>query len=438
LFASLVFGQNLPLFAKKILACFLLSHKEKDLKMMKFTIKNDVKTRREDDMKRTTIIIFMAVLSMVLTYGYADAQLVLCSACHTMHDSQDGQEWPGGAAGPQQRLLINSCIGCHTGATGAETADGAPIVNHTTAPTDQGASQTLAGGDFYWVNDTTGAGDDTMGHNVVGIAAADANILAVNTPPGWDQAVTTAQPDFDGKSMQVTQNAGWDASNRLTCAGTYGCHGTHDLPDFGGISGSHHLNQGSNDSVTADPTTVAGSYRFLANIRGIEHVDWNFGETAASHNEYFGANLATDRDANLPAAFGSYNTISYMCAQCHGTFHGSADFDAVAGSPWVRHPTDITLPNTGEYQYYNPDAGATRTYHLDVPLARAVLPPADSSVGVPGSDIVMCLSCHRAHGSNEPDLLRFTYDMEANQTGDTVDDGCFVCHTAKNDDTGPN
>ncbi|UCE72142.1 MAG: hypothetical protein JSU99_02215, partial [Nitrospiraceae bacterium] len=343
-------------------------------------------------MKRTILIMFMAILSMVLTYGNADAQLVLCSACHTMHDSQDGQDV--GATGPQQRLLIDSCIGCHTGATGAETADGAPIVNHTTPPTDQGASETLAGGDFYWVNDTTGAGDDTMGHNVVGIAAADANILPVNTPPGWDQAVTTGTT-FNGLSMQVTQGAGWDASNRLTCAGTYGCHGTHQSPDFGGITGSHHTNVGSSDSVSA-PTTVAGSYRFLANIKGLENADWNFAETAASPNEYFGANLTANRDSVATADFGNRDTISYLCAQCHGTFHGEIDDDAVAGGPWVRHPTDITLPASGEYADYNPDNG--NVYNLDVPVARPAVPAdcTNCATVTPGTDIIMCLSCHRA------------------------------------------
>lgn len=48
-----------------------------------------------------------------------------------------------------------------------------------------------------------------------------------------------------------------------------------------------------------------------------------------------------------------------------------------------------------------------------------------------GVDKVMCLSCHRAHGSPYPDMLRFDYNMEAG--GGTSTDGCFKCHTNKDD-----
>jgi predicted CXXCH cytochrome family protein len=46
--------------------------------------------------------------------------------------------------------------------------------------------------------------------------------------------------------------------------------------------------------------------------------------------------------------------------------------------------------------------------------------------------VVMCLSCHRPHGSNQPDMLRWDYrNMIAGD--DTKSGGCFTCHTTKND-----
>ncbi len=50
-----------------------------------------------------------------------------------------------------------------------------------------------------------------------------------------------------------------------------------------------------------------------------------------------------------------------------------------------------------------------------------------------GHDLVMCLSCHVAHGSDNAGMLRFDYaDMVAG--GGTNTTGCFACHTTK--DTG--
>jgi predicted CXXCH cytochrome family protein len=46
--------------------------------------------------------------------------------------------------------------------------------------------------------------------------------------------------------------------------------------------------------------------------------------------------------------------------------------------------------------------------------------------------IVLCLSCHRAHGSAHDDLLRWDYaGMQAGTTGAEAGSGCFICHTTK-------
>ena len=79
----------------------------------------------------------------------------VCSDCHTMHNSQNDSTMATG--GPNSTLLMNSCLGCHTG-----TNDGSntiPYVYSTTEPTY--GTNTLAGGNFYWVKT-----DDAKGHNV--------------------------------------------------------------------------------------------------------------------------------------------------------------------------------------------------------------------------------------------------------------------------------
>ena len=162
----------------------------------------------------------------------------------------------------------------------------------------------------------------------------------------------------------------------------------------------------------------------------MENDGWNWAETASTHNEYYGTNYTADRSAG--ANYGTKDTISFLCAECHGVFHGTIDGDATSGSPWVRHPTDIMLPNSGEYADYNPDNA--NVYSVEAPVARPTVPASSSDSVTPGTDaIVMCLSCHRAHGSPQNDLLRWDYSSIQAGTG-TNDNGCFVCHTTKNND----
>ncbi|MDP3013134.1 MAG: cytochrome c3 family protein, partial [Candidatus Subteraquimicrobiales bacterium] len=97
--------------------------------------------------------------------------------------------------------------------------------------------------------------------------------------------------------------------------------------------------------------------------------------------------------------------------------------------------TDIVLPGGAtEYATYNPDG--SNLYSVEAPVARPTVPAISSNVVTPGAAgdaIVMCLSCHRAHGSPEPDLLRWTYSGMIAGSG-TSDTGCFTCHTSKNAD----
>jgi len=372
-------------------------------------------------MKKKLMFVLLILLSLVLISGSAYAITGVCSNCHTMHNSQNGARMADQDT-PYQYLLRASCIGCHTGATGQTNSYGAPIVYHTTAPTGQGAGKTLAGGDFYWVA-TGGGATDSTGHNVTGLAAQDA-VLGL-TPPGWHAGATPGSLN-DG---QINAGGGTWAT-QLNCAGQIGCHGNHSSSsNDGGVFGSHHGNTGGTSTRAQAPASVGGSYRFLGGIKGLEESGWNWAETASTHNEYYGVNDTSNRN-QTSTAYANKDTISYSCAQCHGYFHSRID-DTSTGSPWLRHPTDVDLPGTGEYASYNPDN--SNQYSVEAPVGRSTVLAASSSTVTPGTDIVTCISCHRAHGSAEPDILRWTYANIQAGTG-TSDTGCFTCHTAKNAD----
>jgi predicted CXXCH cytochrome family protein len=379
-------------------------------------------------MRKTLILVLTVFLAVVLTYGFANAITGQCSNCHTMHNSQNGEIVNAG--GPYEQLLNADCIPCHTGpvVTDRQNSFSAPIVLGTVDPGGQGGGLTLAGGDFWWVATGTPGRDDRMGHNVAGIAPADTTITNPNglTPPGWDPSATPGALS-DGQ----INSAGLTWSTQLTCAGLYGCHGNHTDPTpMGGIRGAHHGNTGSTSTQANNPTTIGGSYRFLGGINGLEKADWNWVETEANHNEYYGVSSPDNRDQSS-TTYANKRTISYACAQCHGFFHSRIDNSTTGVSPWLRHPTDVVLPASGEYQFYNPDN--SNFYSVEAPVARQTVPATSSSTVTPGTDIVMCLSCHRAHGSPQPDILRWDYTTMLSGVG-TSDTGCFTCHTQKNAD----
>jgi hypothetical protein len=378
-------------------------------------------------MKRILLITLFALLSVATFYGLSDA--AVCSTCHTMHNSQDGT--PFDSDGANERLLKADCVACHTAATAQTSAFSAPAVLHTTNPVTTGAGKTNAGGDFYWVNAPM---IDNQGHNVADLPVVNpenTNTLG-DTPPGWDPAATTAFT----YGQVATVSSTW--SSQLTCAGKYGCHGNHSATtSLAAIEGTHHNNGGAVPFTSyglADASDIGSSYRFLGDIIGGESSNYGWSDVDTDHNEYYGVNDGAARQDGA-GTYVDKTTISFLCAECHGLFHADIDKDADGANPWVRHPTDIVLPSTGEYGSYN----ASGNYNYIVPVARPDINSTQSTATVtPGDDttdegaIVMCLSCHRAHGSEYADLLRFNYTLidAGSGTDDTV--GCFVCHTTKN------
>ena len=87
---------------------------------------------------------------------------------------------------------------------------------------------------------------------------------------------------------------------------------------------------------------------------------------------------------------------------------------------WIRHPTDIALPTSGEYGVYDP----TTAYNVQTPVAWL-----NPSSPARSDAVVMCLSCHKAHGSPYPDMLRWDYTTSI--AGGGASGGCLNCHTGK-------
>lgn len=169
-------------------------------------------------------------------------------------------------------------------------------------------------------------------------------------------------------------------TSQLTCQG---CHtGT----------GGHHGN------------AVAG-YRMLGSaIGGTGLANYGSNNTlfagARGGNDYVGANINT------------------VCGNCHGDFHAANATDANIwnGTNFIRHPVNIPLTQVAARNTDN-------DYSAAIASAVNVTPISDDA-----TPVVMCLSCHVAHGGPYADLLSFDYAGVSAGDNSRANGGCENCH----------
>jgi len=358
--------------------------------------------------------LFILAVCLVLPDFCQAAVKGICSACHTMHNSEQGSAvtFTLDSEGkkvtrtePFAKLLKTDCLGCHSDA-GANTivnigASAVPVVFNLIEPTyppNGAATSTLAGGNFHWLIKS----GDAYGHNVYGIAGEDSRFLVTQAPGGVERTGDCANCHGTLANAQ---------------SGCEGCHATY-----------HHA--GDNANVVAD--RKVGWYRFLGSVMqrdqqlgpppegvvGIEAPDWEQNPLSDQHNTYQGT-------SGPYTSFLESGSINQKCVGCHGRFHS----DTVADSTWIRHPGEVAIPDSGEFTGFT-------TYSPLVPVARPDISSADAGFSVinRGSDLVSCISCHRAHGSPYPAMLRWGYrDWPGidSHTQQSALNGCAVCHTSK-------
>jgi predicted CXXCH cytochrome family protein len=342
-------------------------------------MKTNQKTKEVIKMRKIIMAVLLAFLSVTLVSVSAYAAISgTCSDCHTMHNSQDGAAVD--SSGTNDNLTKFDCIGCHSGNIAA-----APNV------TGEGATMT-AGGTF---KSSIVGSTSSRTHNVRDISWTVDEVALLNTTPG-------------SVAGGFTEPAG---ATELTCAGTTGCHGQAT----GGFSGFHH-------------NAYPNAYRFLrindgasyTDVNGVGSADWEVGgATTTNHNIY-------DGDGT--------NSISTFCAMCHGGFHGGSN--TASSSPFQRHPTDeeALIDNVDGAGITITSATINETpfgfTSAQIALGMVTTDVTTGSAYTAPNGLVTCLSCHRAHGSAQSDLLRFDYSTM--NAGNSVDNGgCETCHTAQ-------
>ncbi len=282
-----------------------------------------------------------------------------CAGCHTMHNSQDGEQVTDSATGYPFLLVAATptdvCLSCH--------ADYGQFY---------GGAGYGPGGDFYWVTKdyswsahghTTVSSGDSHGHNVVSAAyGIDVDQTLEHAPGG----------DF--------------LSSRLACTS---CHDPHGNANFRLLYGA---GAGPRYDGTRFPFTSAAPLA-KGNSRRTMVGDTNGNETDAKHTVY-------------------KSGMSEWCANCHPNFLTDNTTNHV-------HPAGENLGSTvaAIYNAYistdDPNGGDQATAYAGLVPFEAVnvdletVDSMDYTLGPDSVDKVMCLSCHRAHASAFSDIARW-------------------------------
>jgi hypothetical protein len=434
----------------------------------------DVKMRKT--IKRSMILAGVALFVPAVASAQIQGN---CADCHTMHNSE--QNAPVAmtgvgantlSSGPIQNLLRMDCIACHAQDPAGpkiavlDSGSAVPQVYHGDATGD------LAAGNFMHI---VNGGDSAnrKGHNVSDLfPGGDDTGGAYTMPPG----------KYYPTAHNTVFTAGGTPFDRFTCAGAAGCHGTRSQAlvkegivgstdpatnttvkrtGISAVSGAHHnstdgvKDPAQNISQPHSGAQVGASYRFIAGLKGTGNADARWQNVSStSHNEYFGApaspgtgcaachvetTLLYNGDGNKRMQLDSTLKVpnqgmSGFCITCHGQFHSSSlEAETVAGrfnyngtgGAFLRHPSDYVIPSdtNKEYKDYT-------VFNVTAPVARQTLATAALGTVAPGSDLVMCLSCHQAHATPYDGMLRFDYDAIIAGTT-TAKDGCLACHTTK-------
>lgn len=310
----------------------------------------------------------------------------------------------------------STCLSCHqqSGLTSpssyhVSTADADMPVG--TAP-----RQRTPGGDFGWLKKTytftvrsavTTEAGQTHGHN----------IIASGTGFGY-----TVDTD------NATSPGGTFAAANLGCASCHNPHGKYRrLPD-GSIAptGAAIIGSGSyNNSVDPAAGQAVGVYRLLNGngytTGGVTFLGNPSGVAPSTYNQSEATNMVRTAYGTIDGIGNAgHENWGVWCATCHGDMHSTGNYV---------HPVDTQLlGNADIYNSYVKSGDLTGTsansYNSLVPFAKgssvttyAGLRTISSNTnavlnGPVGGDHVTCLSCHRAHASGFPEMLRWNMEGE--------------------------
>lgn len=357
----------------------------------------------------------LAVPLGISSFAFHSGGVAECIGCHSMH---------GPAAGGSMLLVAtdpsSTCLSCHEHA-----GDTGPSSYHVSTslgdmPAGMPPKQRTPGGDFGWLkksytfvveNSEVTEQGESHGHNIV---ANDFGYVVDST--------------------HTTAPGGTLPSSQLACNSCHDPHGKYRRLSTGAIvkTGAPIIASGSYATSTtpgyAEPPaagTALGVYRLLAGYGYSNKASGTIGfpgVPAAKAPNTYNQTEATNQVRvayGVKYAYGQHATWSSWCATCHPRMHSTGNYvhtvDAAVGSTiigrynaYVRSGISTGssassflsvvpfLENTGDYTRLASHASNTGSY---------LNGPTDG-------DQVACPSCHRAHASGFPKMMRWQMDAE--------------------------
>ncbi len=336
----------------------------------------------------STSVVFAGV------YHDMDNDTIMCSQCHTMHNSQGGESmvYPDQGVGSQEMLLransvLGLCLYCHGKDSPQVAVDGAnripPQIEYTDETGVWPAGEYPSGGDFNHGNQSPE--NDPNRHDI------GRTSMASVYPPGSDGTV-----NWDGVTTDfVTTKYG----TTFTCLYCHDHHGNDNYRNLRYDPGNP-TNDDSGSGVTVSYSVDAAS---CSDGGGLPcDVDMTTG--ANNRVKYYRSNVIFE----VNTAARDYNRISEWCSKCHSKFFsestpytgasgGYLGGDSAAGvglgdtdetNPWVRHPVgDVYVGIT------------TNRHSVDNIGSADIRVVLDDTASNPQP---FCLSCHYAHGGPNP------------------------------------
>lgn len=343
-------------------------------------------------MKRVplALVTLLALVSFPVFAGEWHAGTTnVCTDCHTMHFSQT-HNWDGSSPvsttpqpngnwlstnGPNDFLLKapanQLCLACHDGQSFAP--DVLELNTNASPPNGRsaGALNELGASAPY---------DNFKGHTLGSTAL----------PPGYDA----------GAAIGWTTWAGYNNTDGLECtschlqhgsAATYRNLGPRSIP-----GGNPTYAMQTTQDTTKDVTILVDRAGYTANSGN-----------AATFNPIYGtANIAYSRTDATVGTTTTSNKVDTMCAACHGRFHGGPGNTNIGGTVaaldgFIRHPTAATTIGASGAQGFGGHSALTRYTGATtkVKTYSSVTGYTDASPG--------CITCHKAHGNQNPFGLVF-------------------------------
>ena len=345
------------------------------------------------------VVLAAAALPLMAQSNYHYNENMNCSDCHSMH------------ASAHNNLTDGSAI------TTPNTAIGSPnraINPYYPAPNPGPGRESLLKADDVCASchkDQTFAPDE-YGDNINGYIRSAGGVRENSTGGGHKIGSTIAPPGYKSDVINY-----FPAGTKLECIS---CHSEHGGTGFRNLVPYPMSGTPGYNSVMKPTVTKAAAFSSATDVTILNGQAYVFG--SGNLSAYYGRQAVVYSRATTPYVYNgasSSNRIDQFCGVCHGAFHGGdkvADTATVTdGTAFVRHPTGVALISSF--------SSATAASNLKVYQAAAVANAATDSPG--------CLTCHKAHGNNNPFALIYPSPTGA----DTTEEGdgayktlCKSCH----------